>query len=244
MFSSNITRLLTLHRPRPAAGLVLLLALLLPAAAPAQEPVWLETHSWKGSGTARTEIFWANTSRWRIRYRPRGKGLFQISVYNVKGELVDVAANQAEPLRGMAYMKEKGEFFLAITGADTEWEVSIEQFVNMAEEWQLRQRAKLPPPAMWKIATWTGGAGRQEYDIDVPHGSWQIVHSNHGPGLLQIQVFDQKGDLAVAANNALPGSGLSWLHTPGRAKVAINAVDTAWKIEVFCEAATAGEGPR
>jgi hypothetical protein len=112
----------------------------------------------------------------------------------------------------------------------------VEQYLNLIEEWQLRQHAKLPPPSMWKIAVWTGAAGRHEYELDIPNGSWQIFHTNEGAGLLQIQVYDEKNELAVAANNDKPGTGLSWLHTSGKAKITINALDTNWRVEVYCEA--------
>jgi len=75
---------------------------------------WVTTHTWQGSGTCQTKMFWVNGSRWRVRHRHKGTGLFQIVVYNAKGTVLDVAANLTEPIPGVKTFTGRGYRFLAM----------------------------------------------------------------------------------------------------------------------------------
>jgi len=200
-----------------------------------QKPRWLTTHSWKGTGTAATEIFWVNTNRWRIRYAPHGRGIFHVALYNVKGELVDVVADLERPVSGLRTQTGKGQCYLTVTAIDTRWEISVEQYLSVIEEWQLLQRMKQPPVELAKLAEWTGGTGDAEYELTVPAGSWKVVHTNKGNGLLQVKVQNDEGLVSLAANNSSTGEGESWVHAAGTFTVSVVAVDTTWKVVVYGE---------
>jgi len=203
----------------------------------AQEPRWVVTNRWQGFGSQQTEMFWVNGAAWRVRYRPKGKGIFQISVYDDQGALVDMATNQnfPEPLSGNATLKGRGQRYLGITGVDTTWEVTVEQRLTVIEEWHMRQLLQQPRPQMLKVGIWTGSGGESEYTFTVPSRSWQIRHSHSGDGLLQITVEDAAGFVALAANEVRSSEGASWVHKAGTFTIRVNAGNVDWRVEVLCE---------
>jgi len=209
----------------------------------AQAPRWVVTNRWQGFGSQQTEMFWVNGDSWRVRYRPAGKGLFQIAVYDGEGKLVDMATsqNRGSPSSGVTTLGGRGQRYLGITGTDTTWEVTIEQHVTTIEEWHLRQLLQQPLPQMLKVGIWTGGDGQSEYTFTVPSRSWQIRHSHSGDGLLQITVVDAEGFVALAANDIRAAEGQCWVHRAGTFTMRVSAAAVDWKIDVLCED-TAGNG--
>lgn len=203
----------------------------------AQAARWVVTNRWQGYGSQQTEMFWVNSETWRVRYRPAGKGLFQISVYDGQGALVDVATNQNReaPLPGSAGMKGRGQRYLGITGVDTTWEITVEQRVTVIEEWHLRQLLQQPRPQMLKVGIWTGRAGDSEYTFTVPSRSWQVRHSHSGDGLLQIKIDDAEGFVAFGANEVRATEGTSWVHKAGTFTMHVRAGTVDWRVEVLCE---------
>lgn len=211
-------------------------------AAVAQTPRWVITNRWEGSGSCQTDKFWVNGAKWRIRYEPAGTGIFQISVYNTENQLVDVATNQNRhvPLNGYATLKGIGERHLGITGVDTTWKVTVEQYLTAIEEWHLRQLLKQPKPKRLKVGVWTGEGGQTQYTFTVPSDSWQIRYSRSGDGLFQIVVENDGGFVALAANDLKEGEGHSWVHNAGTFTMNVTAEDVSWKVEVVAEEAPGG----
>jgi len=203
----------------------------------AQKAQWVKTHSWSGHGTKQTEMFPVNGQKWRIRYYPEGEGLFQIAVYNEQNELLDMAANQdrAFPLKGFASLKGGGHRYLGITGLNTTWTVVVEQYLTAIEEWKLRQTMKQPGPELAKVGTWTGESGEAQYAFRIPAGSWQILCTQEGRGLLQVEVVDEEGFVALAANSDRPGQSVSWVHKTGTFSIKVKSDGPSWKIDVLAE---------
>jgi len=195
---------------------------------------WVKTGEWSGTGTCQTRIFRIYGSKWRVRHRHQGNGLFQIGVYDAGGGLLDMAANLRQPVSGVHTLTGRGDRYLAINGIETSWEVTVEQYLSILEEWQLREAAKQPKPTLRKIAVWFGEDTDADYAVTLPvTGSWKIVHSNTGAGMLQIMVRNRAGLVALAANSSDPGERTSWIHGSGDFTVHITAVKTHWKVEIF-----------
>ncbi len=218
-------------------AIVVFVILVTVRAATAQKARWVETHSWSGLGTKQTEVFWVNGDKWRIRYSPHGTGIFQIGVYDKTGQLLDMAADQDAPLKGTAVLTERGSRYLTITGIGTKWDVRVEQFLSVIEEWQLTQLMRQPSTPLVKLGTWTGETIDAEYEFTVPAGRWKVVHSNSGGGFLQIIIEDQNNFVALAANTSDASEDFSWVHRPGKFVMKIIAANTSWKVDVFCEQA-------
>lgn len=217
----------------------LTLVLFMAAAGPllAQAPRWVVTQRWQGFGSQQTEMFWVNGDAWRVRYRPSGKGLFQIVVYDAQGKLVDTAANESDlvPVAGSSTLHGRGQRYLGITGLDSSWEISVEQHVTVVEEWHLRQLLQQPRPQLLKVGLWTGSDGESEYTFTVPSRSWQIRHCHSGDGLLQIRITDAAGSVALGANEVRAAEGSSWVHQAGTFTMRVNADHVDWKVDVLCE---------
>lgn len=203
----------------------------------AQAPRWVVTNRWQGAGSQQTEMFWVNGDAWRVRYRPNGKGLFQVVVYDPQGKFADMVANEnrAFPVAGSTTLHGRGQRYLGVTGVDTSWEITVEQYVTVIEEWHLRQLLQQPRPQMLKVGLWTGSDGKSDYTFTVPAGSWQIRHSHSGNGLLQITVEDEAGFVALGANEVRAAEGSCWVHKAGTFTMRINADHVDWKVEVLCE---------
>lgn len=203
----------------------------------AQAPRWVVTNRWQGFGSQQTEMFWVNGDVWRVRYRPTGKGLFQIAVYDGQGKFVDTAANQSDlvPVAGSARLHGRGQRYLGITGVDSAWEITLEQHVTVVEEWHLRQLLQQPRLQLLKVGLWTGSDGQSEYTFTVPSRSWQIRHCHSGDGLLQIRITDAAGFVALGANEVRSAEGNSWVHKAGTFTMRVNADHVDWKVEVLCE---------
>ena len=219
------------------AGLVTLLLAAGATSLQAQTPRWVVTQRWQGFGSQQTEMFWVNADQWRVRYRPKGKGLFQIAVYDAQGALVDMATNQihGRPLKGWYDLRGRGQRYLGISGLGTTWEVTVEQYLTVIEEWHIRQLLLQPPPQLLKVGIWTGGAGRSEFTITVPSRSWQIRHAHSGDGLLQIQIDDADGFVAFGANEVRASEGSSWVHKAGTFTMRVHAGAVDWRVEILCE---------
>jgi hypothetical protein len=225
-----------MHRTR-LAGLTLLLLAAGAGSLLAQAPRWVVTNRWQGFGSQQTEIFWVNGDAWRVRYRPTGKDLFQVMVYDAPGKVVDVVTNQNldVPLSGSTSLHGRGQRYLGITGVGTTWEITVEQHVSVIDEWHLRQLLLQPRPQLLKIGLWTGSNGQSEYTFTVPSRSWQIRHCHSGDGLLQIRVEDADGFVALGANDVRAAEGSSWVHKAGTFTMRVNADQVDWKVEVLGE---------
>lgn len=226
-------------------GLLLLLAGIGPATA--QQARWLETHSWSGTGTAQTPLFWINADKWRVRYRPRGTGIFRIEVFGAAGEQLAVPVHHAFPVRGRRTLRNRGHMYLAVTGLETEWTVAIEQYVSVIEEWHLLRQLSQPRRQPTQLGTWTGAEGEETVEFTVPSDRWKVVHSNAGDGFLQVVIRDAANHAIVAANTAKAGSETAWGHQAGTYTMNITAVNTTWSVDVvFWEpeaAAVPGNAP-
>jgi hypothetical protein len=86
---------------------------------------------------------------------------------------------------------------------------------------------------MVKIGTWTGEEGSAEYSFTIPEGSWQIVCTQEGAGLLQVEVADSDGFVALAANGTLPGESVSWVHQAGTFTIKVSSDAPTWQIDVL-----------
>ena len=204
----------------------------------ARDAEWIETQSWEGTGTIQTNMFWVYGDKWRIRYRPRGVGVFQISVYDESGALLDMAADLQEPLYGRATRYDRGRRYLSINGSRCEWKVTVEQHLSIIEQWQLKQMRKRPHPELAKLGVWTGENGVVTESFRITDGSWRIHFRNGGEGLLQVRVYNQSDELvAVAANTSRVGEGTSWIHQSGDFKLDISAENTNYIVEVLCRQA-------
>jgi hypothetical protein len=225
-----------MHRTR-LAGLTLLLFAAGAGPLLAQAPRWVVTNRWQGFGSQQTEMFWVNGDACRIRYRPSGKDLFQIMVYDPQGKVVDMVANQSRVVSapGSGSLRGRGQRYLGITGVDTSWEITVEQHVTVIEEWHLRQLLQQPRPQLLKLGLWTGSDGQSEYTFTVPSRSWQVRHSHSGEGLLQIMVDDAAGFVALGANEVRAAEGTCWVHKAGTFTMRVNADRVDWKVEVLCE---------
>ncbi len=198
------------------------------------EGKWVTTHRWQGAGTRQTEMFWVNGRRWRVRHRHKGPGLFQIMVYDAQGHLLDVAANQTEPIPGVKTMEGRGYRFLAINGVNTQWEVTVQQYMTLAEQWQWHELSRKPGPRLRRYAVWTGEDVDTDYTITIPRGSWKIIYDSRGTGVLQVSVRKKGSDRAVLAVNAGGvARASSWVHAAGTFTVHVTAMQTHWKIEIF-----------
>lgn len=203
----------------------------------AQAPRWVITNRWQGTGSQQTEKFLVNGNEWRIRYRPTGKGIFQIAVYDGDGSLQDVVVEQSQlvPSWGHVTRKGRGLRYLGITGMDASWEVTVEQHLTTIEEWHLTQMLEQPKPRLLKIGVWTGGDGESHYTFTVPSDSWLIRYTHQGKGLLQIMVEDGEGFVALAANQTVASSGQSWVHRSGTFTMRVISKGLDWKVEVLSE---------
>ena len=195
---------------------------------------WVVTGKWAGTGTCQTREFHVYSRKWRVRHRHQGSGLFQVGVYDAAGELLDMAANLREPVSGARTLPGRGTRYLAINGVDTTWEVEVEQYLSILEEWQLREAAKKPETPLKKYAVWFGEDTDADYTVTLPEpGSWKIVHTNAGAGVLQVLVRNEAGVVALAANSSDRGVKESWIHGSGTFTVHITAIKTHWKVEVL-----------
>ncbi len=215
-------------------GIAGLVFLLVSGSAMAQKARWVTTHSWSGVGSKQTEMFWLNAGKWRVRYKPRGSGIFQVCIYDEQGELLEIAADMRRPLAGYKTFRTRGKRYLAITGVDVKWTVTIEQRMSVIEEWQLTQVMRQQPPTLRKLGTWTGDKDAQ-YEFTVPHGSWKLVYNNSKDGFLQVLIRSDEGMAALAANTSSKGQDESWVHTSGKFTMEVKSAETNWEVDVFCE---------
>ena len=203
--------------------------------ASAQAPRWVEANTWKGFGTRQTETFFVNGESWVIKHKHNGNGIFQISLYDDKGKLLDVPVNLSSSIPGIAYLKGRGARFLQIS-AESDWEVTVDQFVTKVEEWNLVQAARSYPRPEKKQAVWTGEAGTETFSFTTPKGNWKVIATAESGGNLRVQVKDSGGLIECdLRNNQEAGSSESWGHKAGTFSLTVTAQNTAWKVELLGE---------
>ena len=162
--------------------------------------------------------------------------MFQIGVYDADGTFLDTAASLPEPMSGRRTLTglDRGQRYLAITGFDTRWTVTVEQRLSFFEEWQLLQSMRQPSPELAKLGTWTGDEVDTSYEFTVPAGRWEVTHSNVGGGFLQILIQNEEGIVALATYSTATESGVSWGHQPGKFTMQVKA-DKTWQVDVYFE---------
>lgn len=213
----------------------LLLGVMLTGCVGPQGPRWIVTQLWEGSGTQQTQKFWVNGTPWRVLYRPSGKGVFQVGLYDADGAFLRLLAEQDELMPGGVTIREPGRRYLAVTGVDTRWKITVEQYLSTIEEWQLTETVRQTRFNLAKLGTWAGRDTDQDYEIEVPTGSWQARYSNLGAGTVQITVRDQDGNVVMALNMESPSEGEGWIHQNGRFTMHVTATDAKWKVDVYNE---------
>jgi hypothetical protein len=104
-----------------------------PAPAPATKaaPTWQAVKSWKGSGMKETESFDIANREWRINWKASNEqtaGILAIMVHDQNGGLVSMAANAQGEGSDTSYVRGKpGKYYLAITSANIDWEITVEE---------------------------------------------------------------------------------------------------------------------
>ncbi len=203
--------------------------------AEAQEARWIETNSWSGIGTQQTEIFPVQGNKWRIKYRFRGTGIFQVGIYDEHNQFVDIAADLREPMYGRKTRRDNGNFYLAITGIDAKWEVKIEQYVTVIQEWRLLKLAEQPKEPLVKVGTWIGSDGNLEQEVTIPADDWVVEYEGEGSGFAQILVLDDSGKVVVGVNMQKPMKARGWGHQAGQYVLKAVAADMDWKVNFLAQ---------
>jgi len=193
------------------------------------------THAWEGSGTQQTQKFWVNGTPWRVVYRPSGKGVFQIGLYDADGAFLRLLTEQRDPMPGSVTVHESGRRFLAVTGVTTHWKITVEQRLSTIGEWQLTETVRQTHFNLAKLGTWVGRDVDQDYEIEVPTGSWQAHYTSLGAGTVQITIRDQDGNVVMASSMAGQSEGEGWIHQNGRFTMHVAATDAKWKVDVYNE---------
>lgn len=213
----------------------LLLGVMLTGCISTQGPRWIVTQAWEGSGTQQTQKFWVNGTPWRVLYRPSGKGMFHLALYDADGTFLRLLTEQEQLTPGAATVHGPGRRYLAVTGVDTHWKITVEQRLSTIEEWQLTETVRKTRFDLAKLGTWAGRDAERDYEIEVPWGSWQARYRNLGTGTVQITIRDQVGDVVMASNMTGPSEGEGWVHQNGRFTMHVSASDAKWKVDVYNE---------
>ncbi len=196
---------------------------------------WVETQVWSGSGTIVTEPFLINGPKWRLLYAPRGTGSFEIRVHDSAGNVIETAAETRELVRGTRTFKgDKGLRYLTLKGVDASWEVRLEQYLNVVEEWQLTQWLRGWKPAVEPVAVWVGQSTDAEFELVIPAGnSWKVMVTNESHGRLSATMEAEDGRLPLNAVLESPQQVVGWGYRSGAYKLNIKADNTPWRVEVF-----------
>lgn len=82
------------------------------------EKEWRKIKEWQGSGAKTTEKFLVDSEwaiSWATEVRPElGYGLFQIFVFSVNGDLIDLTVNTMDSGNDVSYFHQAGTYYLKI----------------------------------------------------------------------------------------------------------------------------------
>jgi hypothetical protein len=92
-------------------------------------------------------------------------------------------------------------------------------------------------PKTWQpVKTWAGNGAKQTETFGVASSEWRISWqtSNSNYGILQIYVYDGKGNMiSLAANAQGKTNDTTYIHQgPGKYYLSINSCNEDWKITV------------
>ncbi|MDD3695460.1 MAG: hypothetical protein PHG44_05775 [Lentisphaeria bacterium] len=193
------------------------------------EQHWVETFAWQGFGTGYTDKFEVFGARWRVRYRTLNPGPLSVTLFDSKEAQVLPLVSRPVKRRTMGYEQFKhsfGEKFLFVEGSMGGWRVSVEEYVDSVEEWK-HKRWVNDQPDLERKAVWAG-AGEREFTYEAD-GAWKLEYEQKSDGLMQIQAFNQAGELvfdSFGSKNGLQSGGC--IHTAGSYTVKITTSDVAW----------------
>jgi len=215
------------------------LALLVLAAgtlsAAAQNAHWVETNSWQGTGSQQTGIFFVTANRWRVIYRPKGRGPFRLEMNRESGNDPVVVTDQKGTViqGGRRSYTGIGRHYLDIQTDQAQWEVAVEQWLTPIEKWHLVQLVKQETPTLVRVATWTGAQGEEEYDLHIPRGAWKLFVTVAGGGHLDISIAPTGGNNRPLLLNRLPaGETGTWIHRSGDFRIRLRASENCeWKLD-------------
>lgn len=211
---------------------VLTLAAVWTSGAVAQDADWVELNHWQGNGIRQTQPFWLLGSSWVLKYQ-HSDGV-SVDLYNLDGEKVGPVFESTAGVPGTAFRKGLGAHFLRVSGAGT-WNVVSQVLVSPADKWQLsRLTGELKPP-MKRLAVWTGEAGQEFYEPDLPPGRWRLVFTLEGAGAAEAVLKDAAGQVVFGTILRQSGTAEGWGYKPGRYGLKVHAEDASWKVELFGE---------
>jgi len=225
------------HWMRPALfSLVLLTAL--PAVA--DRAVWVETHSWSGSGMKTSPRFLIISENWRVLVRRRALNPRQVFIHGEPGQPPARIFVAERNVFAHAPIKGQGMFYFSVPDADAEWEIKIHQKLTVIQEWNLKQVLKQPPAVLQKIAAWTGEAGRQRFTFEVAEGkSWRLVGGGQAGEEGKVKMRVVQLDTADANEYLHTGTGdfelEQWFYRSGSFELNVEAVNGNWRAEVQTE---------
>jgi hypothetical protein len=202
--------------------------------AQAKEGRWLETGKWTGGGAMNTECFLISGSVWRVRYAPEGRGPLKISLCDRSGEVVTTVLETPEALRGYRSFKGgQGVHYLKIESTGNHWEIKVEQYLNIVEEWQTVNWVRNNRPNLRKVGAWFGGEADAQYEISIPYPGWKVQFASAGEGTLQVTMTDGEGSSPLNASLLGTGECEGWAYQPGTYTLKIKAEQTGWAVNVF-----------
>lgn len=205
--------------------------------ADAQESRWVETNVFYGVGSACSAPFWVNGSQARIRYIPRGTGEFGIDLVDPEtGDPVAILTRQARrsPLRGSKKLPQTGRFMLKVSGPGTRWEIRVEQYLSLIDEWHLVQLFKQQPPWL-RLGTWTGEPGEHSYELSVPTQPWQVVCHNRNKTVLEVGITDGDGQVWFTANIPPQGEAAGYVPRGGSFTMGVRTEESDWQVDVLVQ---------
>jgi len=199
----------------------------------AVDPEWVETKRWSGNGMRCSEKFLVNGDKWRVRYRPKGQGLFQVFAYDKNGKLIKLITNQGpSALNGIKTLHSKGICYIqVVAGEKVNWTIIIEQHLGKLELWQLKKMKEQVPKAEL-IGNWNGEKGERQFKFTIKKESWYLFFQNEGGQKLLIEVCDKNGKTILKTIENSPCQEICWIHKPGEYTMTVKADETNWKIIV------------
>jgi len=200
----------------------------------AENPRWVETHSWEGSGQRKTAFFKVNAEKWRLIFRRSSSGKFlTIHCYDENHEKIHTAVNRNAPFFGYRQLTGKGKYYLEIEGEGISWEISVKQLLSRIEEWQLLQYKRSKRNRMTKLASWYG-AGKADYSFKVPKGSWRINYRSSGNGKLVFTINRKPEEGFKSRTFSVSGNKLekAWINYSGAFDLKIEEAISPWHISL------------
>ena len=203
---------------------------------------WVRTFSSSGNGIAQTDTFALAAGKWRIHYRPNGRGPFSVILRDTASGLNKRLTNQIGPnvvsgsTSGSDSIKSA---YLVVQGSDEGWQVWVEHYMDMVDEWNFRQ-SQTPRKSMERLGSWTGEANEQTVTVQVAAPHWRFSHEQLGPGRLRLDVFDATGQCLLRTCTAGGGLREAWIHQNGEFTVRISAIDTPWIFHIDAPEMPAG----